>query len=48
MDLSRLNRNRVLIGGGASLLLIISTLFLPWYSYDLAGVAKGGDNDNWS
>jgi hypothetical protein len=47
MDLSRLNRNRVLIGGGASLLLIISILFLPWYSYDLAGVDKGGDSDNW-
>ena len=32
MDFSRLNRNRVLVGGAASLLLIISILFLPWYS----------------
>jgi hypothetical protein len=32
MDFSRLNRNRVLIGGAASLLLIVSILFLPWYS----------------
>jgi hypothetical protein len=32
MDFSRLNRNRVLIGAAASLLLLISVLFLPWYS----------------
>jgi hypothetical protein len=32
MDFSRLNRNRVLVGGAASLLLVISILFLPWYS----------------
>lgn len=47
MDFSRLNRNRVLVGGGASLLLILSVLFLPWYSYDLAGVEKGTDSENW-
>jgi hypothetical protein len=32
MDFSRLNRNRVLVGGVASIVLIISVLFLPWYS----------------
>jgi hypothetical protein len=32
MDFSRLDRNRVLLGGGASIVLIISLLFLPWYS----------------
>jgi hypothetical protein len=32
MDFSRLNRTRVLIGGAASILLIVSILFLPWYS----------------
>jgi hypothetical protein len=34
VDFSRLNRNRVLVGGLASLLLIISILFLPWYSLE--------------
>ena len=32
MDFSNLDRNRVLIGGVAAILLIISVLFLPWYS----------------
>jgi hypothetical protein len=34
MDFSRLNPTRVVVGGAASLLLIISILFLPWYSLD--------------
>jgi hypothetical protein len=34
MDFSRLDRNRVLIGGIASILLVVSLLFLPWYSLD--------------
>jgi hypothetical protein len=34
MDFSRLNPTRVVIGGIASLLLIISILFLPWYTLD--------------
>jgi len=34
MDFSRLNPARVLVGGAASLLLICSLLFLPWYSLD--------------
>ena len=32
MDFSRLDRNRVLVGGIASILLIVSVMFLPWYS----------------
>ncbi len=35
LDFSRLNRTRVLIGGAASILLILSILFMPWYSVDL-------------
>ena len=40
MDFSRLNRGRVTVGAIASLLLIVSILFLPWYSYDLNGIDK--------
>ena len=47
MDFSRLNRGRVIIGAIASVLLIVSILFLPWYSYDLAGVEKGAVDDEW-
>ncbi|MQA73331.1 MAG: hypothetical protein GEU88_03080 [Solirubrobacterales bacterium] len=32
MDFSRLNRTRVLLGGLAALLLVVSILFLPWFS----------------
>jgi hypothetical protein len=32
MDFSRLDRNRVLVGGIAAALLIVSLLFFPWYS----------------
>jgi hypothetical protein len=34
MDLSRLDRNRTLLGAVASILLILSLLFLPWYSLE--------------
>jgi hypothetical protein len=34
MDFSRLDRNRTLLGGICSALLILSILFLPWYSLD--------------
>jgi hypothetical protein len=34
MDFSRLNRGRVVVGAAASILLIVSILFLPWYSLD--------------
>ena len=47
MDFSRLNRERVVLGGIASLALILSIVFLPWYSYDLAGVEKAETDDDW-
>jgi hypothetical protein len=47
MDFSRLNYTRLAVGLGASVLLIIAVLFLPWYSYDLAGVEKSGGEDAW-
>jgi hypothetical protein len=31
MDFSRLNRTRVLLGGLAAILLLLSILFLPWF-----------------
>jgi hypothetical protein len=34
MDLSRLDRNRTLVGAVASILLIASILFFPWYTLD--------------
>jgi hypothetical protein len=34
VDFSRLNPTRVIVGGIASLLLIASVLFMPWYSLD--------------
>jgi hypothetical protein len=45
MDFSRLDRNRVLLGGIASILLIISILFLPWYS--LSHISTRGEQDAW-
>jgi hypothetical protein len=47
VDFSRLNPGRVIAGAIASVLLIVSILFLPWYSYDLAGVEKAADADEW-
>ncbi len=48
MDFSRLNTGRVAAGAIASLLLIVAILFLPWYSYDLAGIDKPLDDpDAW-
>lgn len=32
MDFARLDRTRVLVGGTASILLVISLLLLPWYA----------------
>jgi len=34
VDFSRLNRTRVLVGGAAAILLIISLIFLPWFELD--------------
>jgi len=34
VDFSRLNRNRTILGAVASILLLLSLLFLPWYELD--------------
>jgi hypothetical protein len=47
MDFSRLNYPRLAVGLTASALLIISVLFLPWYSYDTSGVEKTAESDAW-
>jgi hypothetical protein len=47
MDFSRLNYPRLAVGLTASALMIISILFLPWYSYDTEGVEKAADPDAW-
>jgi hypothetical protein len=44
MDFSRLDRNRVIVGGAASILLIISLFLLPWYSLEhIQAREKGQD-----
>jgi hypothetical protein len=43
MDFSRLDRNRVLLGGIGSIVLIVSILFLPWYSLDQNPARAAGD-----
>ncbi len=40
MDFSRLDPRRTIIGGAAGILLIVSILFLPWFSLD-HGPARG-------
>ena len=47
MDFSRLNTNRVLVGAIASALLIISILFLPWYSLAPNAQRVASDPDTW-
>jgi hypothetical protein len=47
MDFSRLNYPRLAVGLTASALLIISILFLPWYSYDTESVMKEPVDDAW-
>jgi hypothetical protein len=42
IDFSRLDRNRVLIGGGAAILLIASVLFFPWF--DLTSEGRAADD----
>jgi hypothetical protein len=44
MDFSRLNPTRVVIGGIASLLLICSLIFMPWYSLDHNPARTHGEN----
>jgi hypothetical protein len=44
MDFSRLDRNRVLLGGTASIILIISLFLLPWYSLEHIPAREAGAN----
>jgi hypothetical protein len=46
VDFSRLNRRRVIVGAVASVLLLISILFLPWYSLDEL-VSRTPDNPSY-
>jgi hypothetical protein len=53
VDFSRLDRNRVLLGGTASIILIISLFLLPWYSLEHIQARADGDaficgTDNYS
>ena len=45
MDLSRLDRNRTLLGAAASILLIASILFFPWFTLDDS--AERVEQDAW-
>ena len=43
MDFSRLDQRRTIIGGVAAILLIVTILFLPWYSLDHNPARDGGE-----
>lgn len=45
MDFSRLDRRRTLVGAVASLLLIVSVLFLPWF--ELTDVPERAEQNAW-
>ena len=45
MDFSRLDRRRTIIGGLAGVLLLVSILFLPWYS--LTDVPERAEQSAW-
>ena len=47
MDFSRLNYPRLAVGLTSCVLLIVAILFLPWFEYDLEGVQKSGEEDDW-
>lgn len=46
MDFSRLNTTRVLVGGAAAILLVLSLLFLNWYELDSNPQREGGPQSN--
>ena len=46
MDLSRLNRTRVIVGGLASIALALSLLFLPWFSVETNPQRQEGPDRN--
>ena len=46
MDFSRLNRTRVLVGGAAAILLILSLILLPWFELETNPQRAGGPATN--
>ena len=48
MDFSRLNPRRTVVGGLASLLLLASLLFMPWFSLTHDAVARQPGSANYS
>jgi hypothetical protein len=48
MDFSRLNWGRVAVGAVASLVLIVSILFLPWYEQDLSVPQRVVDSNDFN
>ena len=46
MDFSRLNRTRVLVGGAAAILLILSLIFLPWFELETNPQRAGDPDEN--
>jgi hypothetical protein len=44
VDFSRLDRNRTILGAAASILLLISLLFLPWYGLE-ENPQRGGQEE---
>lgn len=47
MDFSRLDRNRLILGSISGGLMVISILFLPWYSLDANPSRVAGAPDTW-
>jgi hypothetical protein len=47
MDFSRLDRNRTVLGGIGAIVVIISLLFLPWYSLSHAATRMDPRADAW-
>jgi len=47
MDFSRLNPRRTVVGGLASTLLVVSLIFMPWYSLSHSVVARDPHNPSY-
>jgi hypothetical protein len=45
MDFSRLNRRRAIMGAGAAVVLVLTLLFIPWYS--LSHSVQRPDSSDW-
>jgi len=47
MDFSRLDRNRFILGSASGTLLVLSILFMPWYSLEPNPSRVASDPDTW-